>query len=460
MLSPRPPAPGPQMGRFIYTHNEFGLTNLRGIAHSTSAGNGTSIWAEGMDTMRRKRLNARGRKVLAAARKRKFQRRGSPMDVVHANQRNAPKRQRLVATHDDRSRLMLSRGLFSQQRTADQQIIIRHKKGISFDRPVVDRRPRIHKLVEPAQIVQGRSNVDATTFEADSGQQAAFLIDQYTVAQLQGYLAASVNMSNSLVADGARGMAPAIPTTPMTQSSGTALNLNDQMFGVKFPVWKTRYTFKNTSNMRAHIELYDYVCKTNTNVTALLAWQDIFTQTNEISSTAQRTELNTAVAEITNTGIPGVTTIGYRPMGKSLGQKWTLVSSFKYDVEPGRTVSYDMKAFRKSWSSWDGDNANTTYQKGWSRNIIVIVRGSLISSSNVVAADDIISYSDARFTRDKQWKMMFYGYRSGAPQRSTGFSLEGTVAAGNVFQNVADVDQVQINPETDAGTAGFVARTA
>lgn len=476
------------MGPWIFPREgKRALTSLRGLAHSTSAGSGTSPWQEGIhlqsvagkkrkvkDMLKKSRFRASTLRFAArmglgvrkpvsrVSIKRKvkwpkFRFRKRVRRAV-SNKRNAPKRTRLLQTHDDMARSKLSKGLITVSRTADQMTIFRHRKTPAFDGALRDIRSRMRQLLEPAQIVDARQNYDGTAITCDSGKQQITQMGSFTKQNIEDYRLAVAAMSNPLLINGGRGPFPT-QSGGILQSTGANITLTDSMAKVMFPVWKQRYVFRNTGNMRAHLEVYDYVCKADTNVTAVEAWDDVFTTTNELATTEQLAELNTDLTDYTTTAAPDKETIGYRPMGKGLNKYWGLVASFKYDVEPGRSAAYEFKCFQKSFSKWDFDNCPTAFVKGWTRQVIVIIRGSLIgATANSGTGDDAISYSDARFTRSIEEKVLMYGYRNYQPQRSLAYRLEAgaTAATANYYAIVPDTNQVQINPETDSGTSGFV----
>lgn len=376
--------------------------------------------------------------------------------------RNAMSRTKRINTHNDLASLKISRGLRTSYRSADQMLTIRHRRMKPYALVVKDKRGRLAKLVEPAQIVDVRKNQDASAIEAPSGGQFATELTFMTDANLAQWLTASAGMTSSLANDGGRGT---VPTTSggTTQSAGSNITASKSMGVVKFPVCKFRVCMKNCTNMRGHVEIYDYVCKADTSVGPLQAWEDVFLSTNEVTSSAQRTTLAAAVTGYDGTTVPSTATIGYKPMGRALKHYWGLVASMKYDVEPGRTLAYEFQALRKSYSQWETNNNAGTYVKGWSRVLVIIVRGSLVSAAAAsLTNNDTLSYSDARFLRSIEQRIMFYGYRQYLPQRSIIYDTEegASVAANNYYQDVGPTEQQQINPETDAASGGYNAAYA
>lgn len=351
-----------------------------------------------------------------------------------------------VPNDDTRSRIRLSRNLKYILRTRDMEVAVQPRGRHAFDHPLHDKRDRLHKLVEPAKIVKFTGT--RTQLTCDSGSQAVYSYGLFSTTQVGELRTGLVNMA---MVDGTRDNMPA-------QNGGTwSTNANasgtDNQMTVRIPIWEYKYTFKNTANMRARIKIFEFMAKVDSDTDPATAWGDNFTLVNELASSAQRTTFDTAMSEVTSTTTVGVTTIGQIPYGKGLKKYWHLVGQVQYDIDPGRAISYMTCAAKNKVSAWDINNAAGSFMQGWTKYLVVIIHGSLVSEQLTGTNTGIMSYSNAAFDVMAEWKMIGWGAGNCQVQRL--LAANYTLTADEDMPDIAPADQIQINPETDAGTAGF-----
>lgn len=358
-------------------------------------------------------------------------------------------RKRMINNQDDRSRCILSRHLGIIERTRDMEIAVYPRIHGPFEKRIDDLRDRIHKLVEPAKQVS--ATIEVGVIAADSGQQAVQNYSLYSAAKVQDVHQSIVEAGSTIGIDGARDTEPLYNNAGTIQQSANAfLTSVDSMDSVRIPIWKQKYTFKNTSNFRCRLQIFEYLTKNDNSTHPGTCWNDVYRLQNEEMADGQKTAVRNADAEITNTYKVDERTIGQVPYGRGLRKYYRLVGKVKYDMEPGRALSYTTYNMPRKVSQWDIDNCAETYMAGWTKHLLCIVHGSLCSST---ANAGVMSYSNASVLVMKQFKYLGWGHRKGTVQRTLGTSF--VAAEGEDMLDIPEDEQRQLNPETDGVVEQF-----
>lgn len=306
---------------------------------------------------------------------------------------------------------------FKIMRSGDSGYISPHIVRVGTPKTSLSMNDRVQRMVNPPQSFSWTQD---GKIESSSGQQgvSGFIVNNSYLNQICGEYP---NLrTESAVAD------------PQVLNSSPNNRVNHHKTEVS-------YTFMNSSNITAELEIYTYRCNMDVDSTDQFA-----TPSASWSYAEQINNLNANTID----GASGTTLLAKRPIDRSvvgiIGRYWGAIDKARIYLKPGESVKHNLTQHVNRVMSLYMLNADTNAViKHHAIGYIFVLRGQLVGSS----LTSQVSTGDAQISFIRNVKISFSTYSQNRAR---------DVVITNSIGNIGSVQQVVINTDTSAQTTGYV----
>jgi len=327
----------------------------------------------------------------------------------------------------------------------DNQVYIINPRGMPWTMKYTDPRSLIQRLANPMFQTYASATVSALA-SADGLQtvtENAFL----TATDVQNIR--TMLYHHTAVAQGTVG-----GPGGLSGQLHVANSANDAQNVMNLYTFLERYTFRNRTNVDAHMILEEWICRRDCDATQNPMTLNTSNYTiNEDNAAA----IDTLVASVqwqtggaTTCRVAAITDPGERIHGQPVNVLWKKLKTTSVILSPGRVVQYIMglkhfsstPTMEKFWS-----DEGVTYAAGMSRVLVIYLKGQFCGSATVAA----ISYADVSVIMKKEHFCAYSGNIHDATRRDITY----LTAMAQPWVDIATADQATTNEETDAAEAGI-----